>query len=424
MIISVNGLRVGGMTETGLEVELETAGAVLTLLVSRYKFHEQTRQRILRAERAHCDEVDQMLNDPSRLDWVDIGVSREASSLRLTENFGDDSESFRRFDKPTESTSSSHVGERSNQGPGLRNISTNPKSGQSLALDQSQERRDGESCETKHLASGEVENRLLTPRHRHAEKSCSSEPDDGNAWAGCVCGRVHEKQVPVFWISCDECGTWYNVSSECVGFTELQAKSFDTWICYSHKDHESSMTEAVSKSAISIARTRTENLVETRKTERGPVDAAVGRPSKRRNTSSKAKDLSSGSKKSGRNVTGTARPISGLDVKSYKRKTISRVADKGLHTPEDVHLGRGEYIESVTKKEPTEVFNRGDLVYVEDHDWIGPNLNNGSGIAKVLESYIDEDSDRVYDIKYIVGRKKKGVPAEFVSRHDPQNPRL
>jgi len=184
------------------------------------------------------------------------------------------------------------------------------------------------------------------------------------------------------------------------------------------------MTEAVSKSAISIARTRTENLVETRKTERGPVDAAVGRPSKRRNTSSKAKDLSSGSKKSGRNVTGTARPISGLDVKSYKRKTISRVADKGLHTPEDVHLGRGEYIESVTKKEPTEVFNRGDLVYVEDHDWIGPNLNNGSGIAKVLESYIDEDSDRVYDIKYIVGRKKKGVPAEFVSRHDPQNPRL
>jgi len=41
-----------------------------------------------------------------------------------------------------------------------------------------------------------------------------------------------------------------------------------------------------------------------------------------------------------------------------------------------------------------------------------------SGFAKVLKSYCDEDGDWVYDIKYIIGRKAKGVLAQFVRENN------
>jgi len=40
-------------------------------------------------------------------------------------------------------------------------------------------------------------------------------------WLGCVCGAVHPRPRPVFWIQCDGLfceRAWYNVSPECVGF--------------------------------------------------------------------------------------------------------------------------------------------------------------------------------------------------------------
>ena len=58
----------------------------------------------------------------------------------------------------------------------------------------------------------------------------------------------------------------------------------------------------------------------------------------------------------------------------------------------------------------------GDYVYVTEHGWAG--VSNPEGVAKVLKSYIDDDGDRVYDIRYVVGRgKTKGVLSEYLHRH-------
>ena len=62
-----------------------------------------------------------------------------------------------------------------------------------------------------------------------------------------------------------------------------------------------------------------------------------------------------------------------------------------------------------------EVFAEADLVFVDEHAW--PGVNNPEGIAEVLKAYIDDDGDQVYDIRYIVGGKRKGVLTEHLRRH-------
>jgi hypothetical protein len=42
--------------------------------------------------------------------------------------------------------------------------------------------------------------------------------------------QCHDEDVPVFWIQCGVCCSWYNVARSCVGFGEEQAESIK-WIC-------------------------------------------------------------------------------------------------------------------------------------------------------------------------------------------------
>jgi hypothetical protein len=57
------------------------------------------------------------------------------------------------------------------------------------------------------------------------------EQDDGNAWMGCVCETVH-RVLSVFWIQCDSCKSWYNVSSQCIGFSQEEAEAMSGWSCF------------------------------------------------------------------------------------------------------------------------------------------------------------------------------------------------
>lgn len=57
-------------------------------------------------------------------------------------------------------------------------------------------------------------------------------------------------------------------------------------------------------------------------------------------------------------------------------------------------------------------FKEGDLVYVEHHAW--PGWNCEGGIGRIGKSYLNDDGDRLYDIKYVVGRSERGILAEFV----------
>jgi len=56
--------------------------------------------------------------------------------------------------------------------------------------------------------------------------------EDDTPWNGCVCGVTHPHPLAVFWIACDECNAWYNVSPKCVGFDEKKAKVLEKWVCW------------------------------------------------------------------------------------------------------------------------------------------------------------------------------------------------
>jgi len=56
--------------------------------------------------------------------------------------------------------------------------------------------------------------------------------EDDTPWNGCVCGVTHAHPLVVFWIACDDCNAWYNVSPKCVGFDDKKAKVLEKWVCW------------------------------------------------------------------------------------------------------------------------------------------------------------------------------------------------
>jgi len=50
-------------------------------------------------------------------------------------------------------------------------------------------------------------------------------------WLSCICGKTHPSPIKVFWIQCDGCSSWYNVSQKCCGFDQDQAKILEKWHC-------------------------------------------------------------------------------------------------------------------------------------------------------------------------------------------------
>jgi hypothetical protein len=47
-----------------------------------------------------------------------------------------------------------------------------------------------------------------------------------------VCGKTHPSPIPVFWLQCETCEAWHNVSPECVGFDQAAADDMSAWSCW------------------------------------------------------------------------------------------------------------------------------------------------------------------------------------------------
>ncbi len=63
---------------------------------------------------------------------------------------------------------------------------------------------------------------------------------------------------------------------------------------------------------------------------------------------------------------------------------------------------------------PIKSFEVGDLVFVESHAWA--YVDNSGGIGKIQKTYLSDDGDRVYDVKYpALGRTEKRIMPEYVS---------
>ncbi len=89
MVVLINGKPVGGMTEVGLELELEMTAPNLLLGVSRYKHAQEVAQRFAEMERKMLAFMDRATRDNRLMGWREIGCgngpdSREEATRSVT----------------------------------------------------------------------------------------------------------------------------------------------------------------------------------------------------------------------------------------------------------------------------------------------------------------------------------------------------
>jgi len=290
MIIAVNDKRVGGMTVNGLEIELEISGPVIGLVVSRYKHAAEVEEQIRQAEASYREAIDKALNDNRRLGWVDIGVRAGGESSNLDSSRGHATNDGRGVAEDGNISVRNHqpyaaetleVDHEDHQAPGGTNgeRSTTPASNaeeqdREDLQQQNELKLDFESgshctsvasrsptgrrawnasgvaaaldCGQNNPKETDDETSQAPPTEDADGHETAVEQDDnssGNAKLGCVCGTIHGLEIPVFWIQCESCQSWYNVSADCVGFTVQEAENLPSWTCWGCPSPESSYEE-------------------------------------------------------------------------------------------------------------------------------------------------------------------------------------
>lgn len=360
------------MTTVEFELELELAGPTLLLTVSRFKANLLVKKQVVKQEQLLLDRLNDMYDDDKHLGWIDyvkdevVGRSSPAdiitglhavnippyhvNSFQLCTGTPQISElsprkqvaELRRSPrndatKASHTETDKHVSKISLFPESHTRNYNSPASGHSAVHEGS----------TPQVAARKVNQVSTERKNARLAKRVSGSPyssdfssakeeewsDDGNCWNGCVCGAVHGEGIPVFWVQCDHCQSWYNVAKQCVLMSEEEAKDLDKWLCWACE-----------------------------------VPTTVG-----------------------------------SDVK--------------VEVPEG-HLDPYKHCKGATHVESLQLsfqFKKGDTVDVREHGW--PGVSNPEGIATILDAYKDEDGDKVYDLKYIVGDKKNGVLEEYLSLH-------
>lgn len=247
MILSINGKLVGGLTEVGVALELESCGPNLLLVVSRYKHAKLVQRRFVEVERQMLHAVDSAARDGRILGWIEVGNAKADQP----EPFGSSVEN------PLEPDVSL------NEHLSCTSTAIDPDAAQDVSLQAAQvQDAQGEVGNLSHeiksatrvssmvLPNGlggsvacEQPGSLLASGDTQQSKVFSGDSDgsneawkeDENAWNGCVCGKIHNKNDDndeVFWIQCEPCQSWYDVSQKCVGFNVEQAKETQHWNCW------------------------------------------------------------------------------------------------------------------------------------------------------------------------------------------------
>ena len=516
MIVMINGHAVGGMTEVGLELELKTCGPRLTLVVSRYKHAEAAAQQRAAMERNMLRVMDRACRDERLLGWHEVGNAavQAASSLQPA---------IEGNNVNTPASISPRSPEPRSQGDRMDDSSGEEERPDHAADDSSSLRSDlMQNCVLKRQVINEKKGGYSSGSGESAAENEAEDQeewdDDPNAWNGCVCGEIHNRGTKLFWIQCEECDSWYDVSSKCVGFTEKQAEGIGRWTCWACGSdvEESSQASpaAIPSTCDGVAPDTVQNS--NKKTVKDVTDSSSSHPlvpppensssksgKKTKKEGSATGSVSGESKASQTGSVGATKkaPSKKKKVKTYKdgrpswkdrqlmkteegnllsnsqpillpdgtyRKPTGRVP-KGFQwdkrrgiwapkrkppspskpsTPETIPereksqaknvyttaakkktAGSRSVKESASRNENSKkpstseeeisgkgdvhlTFGKGDLIFVEHHAW--PGWNCEGGIGQVSKSYLDEEGDRVYDIKYVVGRSERGISAEFV----------
>lgn len=227
------------MTQVGVELELETCGPRLVLAVSRYRHADDVAKSFAATEHEMLAIMDNAAKDNRLIGWLEVGNTKPPPRLSANEKSSDQDDGDEK------------LGDRAESSRNERAQRDRPAAADADIIDIN---NDEDSYEVFHV----MEDRKL-PQERcvvaspedhpssvaglqHAATSTNSESEDEeskdweedeNAWLGCVCGEIHSgSRNNIFWIQCEECESWYDVSNNCVGFTQVEAGSIDMWRCW------------------------------------------------------------------------------------------------------------------------------------------------------------------------------------------------
>jgi hypothetical protein len=126
-------------------------------------------------------------------------------------------------------------------------------------------------------------------------------------------------------------------------------------------------------------------------------------------------------------------PVHGIfSPRKSKAKTKSKVApprnpakalDQSTFKPSVKGGGKNKQAATTTSGKPgfvspeeeAKAFPVGTLVNVAPRVWIGANKTGGIG---TVTDYNEIEGGKVYDVKYSLGGREKGIDGRFVTRHD------
>lgn len=254
MILTINGKVVGGMTQVGVELELETCGPRLVLGVSRYRHADDVAKAFAATEHEMLAIMDNAAKDYRLIGWLEVGNAKPPPRPAANEKKSDQDDGDEKLGDRAESN---------------RN-ETAQRDWLALAADADIIDISNDEDDDSNAGHHVMEDRKLPHERRvvaspencpfsafglqHAAKSTNSESedeeskdweDDDNAWLGCVCGEIHSgSRSNIFWIQCEACESWYDVSSKCVGFTQVEAGSIDKWTCWACPDSSQQKSDA------------------------------------------------------------------------------------------------------------------------------------------------------------------------------------
>jgi hypothetical protein len=240
--------------------------------------------------------------------------------------------------------------------------------------------------------------------------------DDGNAWCGCVCGQTHQKKTvkhpEIFWIQCDVCGSWYDCSSTCVGFTSNDAETKSRWTCWGCPSPESDPSSTTTNTIVERSKPSGRVSLSPVAMESTTLQSTLGDADKRLESSKPSS--SDDPLKSVLSIAAISPNQHDAPVHLKEQPTTSGTETK---TSISKLSTSNELSQEPEKKSDDDcsVFMVNDMVYVQEHSWA--RVNNPEGIANVVKAYIDDDGDQVYDIRYVVGGKANGVLPEYLTRY-------
>jgi hypothetical protein len=216
MVVAINGKVVGGMTEFGVELELELSGPALILVISRYKHSEEVAKKFASTERQILQVMDTAARDARLIGWLEIGNAKPLNSTDCGEKHkGRLKKGLPRHENENDGEASLNEAERTEK-----------------ARDRNYEHGDHSSAVAGHQAPRSVTSQTVDDDNDDDENSSKDWDEDDNAWLGCVCGKIHMKgSRGVFWIQCESCRSWFDVHETCVGFKEHDVQALPNWTC-------------------------------------------------------------------------------------------------------------------------------------------------------------------------------------------------